>query len=104
MRNLFPTMTTTPKKTKPQNQIALGELSGAVVLQTANILDQTFAWLVEDERYLVSIDGNDKHEDACKEWFCEWFAIQDSHSVKIHQAKNDKGELVTIQIKQTNGL
>ena len=96
-------MTTTKKK--PQKQIALGELSGAVVLQTANILDQTFAWLVEDERYLVSIDGNDKYEDACKEWFCEWFAIQKSHSVKIHRAKNEEGELFTIQIKKrTNGL
>jgi hypothetical protein len=99
-------MTTTPKM--PTKQIALGELSGAVVLQTCNVgkqtYAQTFAYLVEDERYMVAIDGNDQHEDAVKEWFCEWFAIQESHLVKIHRAKNDQGELFTIQIKQTNGL
>jgi hypothetical protein len=100
------------KKTKPQmptKQIALGELSGAVVLQTCNVgkqtYAQTFAYLVEDERYMVAIDGNDQHEDACKEWFREWFNIQQNHSIKVHRAKNDLGELVTIQIKkQTNGL
>jgi hypothetical protein len=103
MRNLSTTMKTKPQM--PTKQIALGELSGAVVLQTCNIENQTFAYLVEDERYIVAIDGNDQHEDACKQWFCEWFAIQDSHSVKIHRAKNDLGELFTIQIKkQTNGL
>jgi hypothetical protein len=94
-------------KTKPQmptKQIALGELSGAVVLQTASIEGQTFAWLVEDERYLVLVEGEEKHEIACKHWLLEWFRIEEGHKVKVHHAKNEEGELVTIQIKQTNGL
>jgi len=107
MRNLSTTMKTKPQM--PTKQIALGELSGAVVLQTCNVgkqtYAQTFAYLVEDERYMVAIDGNDQHEDACKEWFREWFNIQQNHSIKVYRAKNDLGELVTIQIKkQTNGL
>jgi hypothetical protein len=103
MRNLSTTMKTKPQK--PTKQIALGELSGAVVLQTCNIENQTFAYLVEDERYMVAIDGNDQHEDAVKEWFKTWFAHKHDHYIRLHRAKNDQGELFTIQIKkQTNGL
>ena len=98
---------TTTKKTTPQmptKQIAMGELDGAIVLQTTNIGKQTFAWLIEDDRYMVAIDGNDQHEDACREWFRIWFTIQKNQQVRIHQAINNDGELFTIQIKQTNGL
>jgi len=95
-------MTTTPKM--PTKQIALGELSGAVVLQTCNIENQTFAYLVEDERFLVAIDGNNKHEDACKEWFRCWFEIDQQHRVKIQRAPNGIGQLFIIQIKHQHGL
>ena len=96
MRNLSTTMT---EKKMPTNLIALGELSGAVVLQTANINQQTFAWLVEDDRYLVAIDGNDQNESACKEWFHRWFKIEDEQQIKIYSGRNDMGEIFTIQIK-----
>lgn len=87
-------------KTRPSKRISLGSLDGAVVLQTCNIENKTFAYLVEDDRFLVAVDGNEQHEDACKEWFLEWFNIQNHHSIKVHRAKNDQGELVTIQIKK----
>ena len=87
------------KKKTPTNLIALGELSGAVVLQTANINQHTFAWLVEDDRYLVAIVGNDQNESACKEWFRRWFSMDGNPLLNIHSGRNALGEIFTIQIK-----
>ena len=88
------------KPQKPERKLKLGNLDGAAVIQTANIGGQTFAWLVEDDRHLVAIDGRDRFEEACKEWFCEWFDIAPGLQVNVHRATNQQGELFTVQIRR----
>lgn len=93
-----------PKPQMPTTKIALEDIPPAIIIQITNIGNQTYAWLHDDDRYLVAIDGNDKHEDACKEWFRRWFTIKDNQQIRIHQGTNDQGRMFLVQIKQTNGL
>lgn len=93
-----------PTTQMPTTKIALEDIPPAIIIQTINIEKQTMAYLVDDDRFLVAIDGNNKHEDACKEWFRCWFEIDQQHRVKIQRAPNGIGQLFIIQIKHQHGL
>lgn len=101
MRNLSTTM---PKPQMPTTKIALEDIPPAIIIQTANIENQTFAWLHDDDRYLVAIDGINKDVDACKEWFRCWYDIKQNQEINMITSSQDAGMMFTIQIKQTNGL
>lgn len=104
MRNL----STMPKPQMPTTKIALEDIPPAIIIQTANIENQTFAWLHDDDRFLVAIDGIDKHADACKEWFLCWFDIrpdqQQNQKINVITSSQDAGMMFVVQIIKTNGL
>ena len=90
------------QETMPTNLIKLGKLDGAALIQTATFDGQTFAWLIEDDRYLVAVPGEDENETACKAWFSRWFEIRANQSVKITRGNNEQGELFIIQIRRNS--
>ena len=88
------------KPTKPTKRIALNDLPGCVIIQTANIDHQTLAWWTQDDRYLVALDGIDQNENACKAWFSTWFDVQDDQQIKVERATNHLGALFLVAIRQ----
>lgn len=86
-------------KKKPTTKIALGDVQRAVIIQTATIGEQTFAWWSDDDRFLVAIDGVGLGADACKAWFKEWFTIEPGQEINVHSLKQDAGETFVVQIR-----
>ena len=87
------------RKNKPTTKVALGDVQRAVIIQTATIGEQTFAWWSDDDRFLVAIDGVGLGADACKAWFKEWFTIQPGQEINVHSLKQDAGETFVVQIR-----
>jgi hypothetical protein len=102
MRNLSTTM---PKPQMPTTKIALEDIPPAIIIQTANIDQKTFAWLAGDDRYLVAIDGIDRHDDVVDEWFRCWYQSTKGYSLNTHVASQDAGMMFVVQIiKHQHGL
>lgn len=89
----------TTMKKKPTTKIALDDVQRAVIIQTATIGKETFAWWADDDRFLVAIDGVGLGVDACKEWFKKWFTIEPGQEVNVHSLKQDAGETFLVQIR-----
>lgn len=100
MRNL----STMRKPQMPTTKIALEDIPPALIIQTANIENQTLAWLHDDDRFLVAIDGINRHDDAVDEWFRCWYKKTNGYSLNTHVASQDAGMMFVVQIIKTNGL
>jgi len=84
---------------KPTTKVALVDVQRAVIIQTATIGKQTFAWWSDDDRFLVAIDGVGLGADACKAWFREWFTIEPGQEINVHSCQQDAGETFVVQIR-----
>lgn len=79
------------KQSKPTEKIRFDDvLAGVVVIQTVNLDGKTFAWLDDDDRFLSTVDGIGRHEDAAKEWFVEWFEVGPEHRVNVMSLDNPR--------------
>ena len=88
------------KQTKPKRKITFGQLAGVVVLQTINLDGKTFAWFDDDDRFLTTVDGIERHEDAVKQWFVEWFNVRPGQKVKPMRFNRDNsGETFVVRIR-----